>query len=193
MYSDNFSSWGANRLDPLLLYSYVQLQPQPVAVNSTHIYTSTPTLYIDGIFIYEQETFNISYPETEVYQVQPIVKPIQFPATPSALIQNSALDLAYTSDIDSDNFELETIIKLKRFDEITNIYIQESEDVITTRVLINLEKYDYSLMEKIFNTVEFPLKDKFETEKMIDFQYIYNTTDHTTPVEHFGKRIFHKE
>lgn len=189
MYSDNYSSWDPNKIDPLLLYSYVPFPKQPISVNLTHTYASAATLHIDGFFVSDKKNLNITYPEMEVY----IVKPLQFPQVSLILNQESAIDLAYMTQIDSNNLELESAIKFKKFNEVSDIYIQEDSNLTIVRVLINLDKYNYNLMTEIFNTAEFPLRDKFERDRLIDFQYVYNISGHITPIEYFGKRIFHRE
>lgn len=182
--------------DPLLPYKLLQLQQifPVVHPSSPSVFASSPTHYIRTSLF--EKTSEEKAQETELF----ITGIWKFPEEREETLtvaqafynQDFALDLLYSFSPSADNFELETTIKFKKFDKITDIYIEEGEQFINIRIFINLEQYDYNLMSDIFNDAEFPLKDKFEKDKFLNFQYIYKTVDQHEFIENRGKRIFHR-
>lgn len=157
-------------------------------------FSSSPTHYV-GTSLFERKPAAI-VEGTEVF----ITKAWKFPleaqvvstATQALYNENFALDLLYSFSQNADNFELETIIKFKKFESITDIYIEEGEQFINIRIFLDLERYDYNLMNDIFNDAEFPLRDKFERNKLFNFQYTYKAVAQYESIEYFGERIFHR-
>ncbi len=197
MYSDIDSSWDPNRIDPLKLYSYISLQLGSAIINPRNTYPGNINYQIEGISISSNKVFNVMDPSTGLFFSKTTQSPFvttDIQTTTQILPthnQDFVVDLAYSAETDSNNLELETIIKFKQFSEVTDIYFKESDQIITVRVLIDLAQYDYDLMNEIFNRAEFPLKDKFEKDRLIDFQYLY-VSQQSEQIEHFGKYIFHR-
>lgn len=197
MYAKQSSTFEETKIDPVTLYNeLLKLQQEfPITdFRSPAAFTSSPTHYI-GTSLFERKPTAIAE-ATEVFISRawkfPLETHITSTATQVLYNEDFALDLLYSFSQSSDNLELETRIKLKKFEDITDIYIEEGEQFINIRVFIDLERYDYSLMNDIFKNAEFPLKDKFEKNKLFNFQYIYKTAVQSECLEYLGRRIFHK-
>lgn len=98
--------------------------------------------------------------------------------------------LIYSSYFDVNSLELEAVAKLLRFGQVTDVYFDESPDIITIRAILDLEVYNYDLMTSIFESVEFPLKDKYENDKLINFEYVYRVSAGRNQLDHYGRGIF---
>lgn len=197
MYARQYSAFEESKIDPVTLCNELwQLQQKFPLVDP-----SFPTAFASSLTHYAGSSFferkSVAITEgTEVYIPRAWKFPLEAQVTSIAthVLQNEeiALDLLYSFNQSTDNFELEAIIKFKKFENITDIYIEEGEQFINIEVFINLERYDYDLMNDIFNDAEFPLKDKFEKDKFFNFQYIYKTAIQSESIEYLGRRVFHK-
>lgn len=198
MYSDIYSSYDPNRIDITQLYKYISLQSGSSPFSPNSVYPNNESYYIEGVYVSNDRVFNITDPKTELLFNKTIQIPFTstYTRTTSQIIspynQAFAVDLAYSTQADADNLELETVFKLKQFDQVKSIYIDEIDNIITMRVLIEIDQYEYDLMNEIFNKAEFPLKDKYEKNKLIHFQYIYGINNQPEPLEYFGKYLFHR-
>lgn len=190
MYAKQSSTFEETKIDLVTLY-----QEFPITdLRSSTAFTSSPTHYI-GTSLFERKPTTIAE-ATEVFITRawefPLETHVTSTATRALYNEDFALDLLYSFSQSSDNLELETRIKFKKFEDITDIYIEEGEQFINIRVFIDLERYDYNLMNDIFNDAEFPLKDKFEKDKLFNFQYIYKTAIQSEFLKYLGRRIFRK-
>lgn len=85
-------------------------------------------------------------------------------------LQDFALMSDYSVTLE-EQLELEIARKLKNFEQVREIYIRHNEELTIVKVILDVEHYDYNLMDRIFNKAEFPIKDSF-LEKLISFEYI---------------------
>lgn len=195
---DKSSTFEESRIDPVTLYNELLKLQQEFPITDPSLPTasvSCPTHYVVGTSLVERKPVAIAE-GMEVFITRawkfPLEAQIALTATQDPYNKEFALDLLYSFNQSADNFELETVIKFKKFDNITDIYIEEGKQFINIRVFINLERYDYSLMNDIFNDAEFPVKDKFEKDKFFNFQYLYKSADPSELIEYLGRRIFHR-
>ena len=70
-----------------------------------------------------------------------------------------------------DSLEMNLIHKFQKFDRVLRIYLTEYNNFIQIKVLLDMEIYDYELMDKLINDAEFSIKDSFRN-KLIDFEYV---------------------
>lgn len=197
MYATQSSTFKETKTDPVTLYNELLKLQQEFPIIDPSFPTasaSSPTHYV-GTSLFERKPLAIAE-GAEVFITRawkfPLEAQIALTATQTLYNEEFALDLLYSFNQSADNFELETIIKFKQIENITDIYIEEGEQFINIRVFINLERYDYNLMNDIFNNAEFPLKDKFEKDKLFNFQYIYKKAIPSEFIEYLGRRLFHK-
>lgn len=195
MYPRQSSSLEETQIDPSTLYELLKLQQKFPVIHPSlpTVSASSPTYYI-GTSLFEKREAKTQ--GTEIFTTRAWRFPLEAQAistaTQALYNEDFALDLLYSFSQNADNFELETIIKFKKFENITDIYIEEGEQFINIRVLINLERYDYNLMNNIFNDAEFPLKDKFEKDKLFNLQYIYKKAIQSEFIDYLGRRVFHR-
>lgn len=71
------------------------------------------------------------------------------------------------------NNSLETTIvgKLEKIDKVKKVYMDEDEQFTDIKIILEMNTYDYDLVDKILKEVEFPIKDEFKN-KLIDFEYL---------------------
>lgn len=94
--------------------------------------------------------------------------------TDKPITKDYAIDLANLNAVvpsERELLELAIVLKFKNLPKIISVYINQREDFISIKVLLNTKTYDYELMDNIFRKVEFPLQDMFE-DLLIDFNYI---------------------
>lgn len=197
MYARQSTAFEEHKIDPVILYNELLKLQQELPIvdpNFPTVFASSPTHYV-GTAVFERKPASISE-GMEVFITGawkfPIEEQMISTATQALYDEEFALDLLYSFNQSSDNFELETMIKFKKFEHITDIYIEEEKQFINIKVFINLDKYDYTLMSNIFNQAEFPLQDKFEENKLFNFQYIYKKAIKPDLIEYLGKRIYHR-
>lgn len=99
-----------------------------------------------------------------------------------SVINKPSLDFAFVTEFTTTlekQLELAITRKLKNFGEVREIYINHNDELTTVKVILNIEYYDYYLMDKIFNEAEFPIRDSFKGE-LINFEYIpyYPDSEH---------------
>ncbi len=84
--------------------------------------------------------------------------------------------------------------KLKRFEEIKEVYINHNKkDLTLIKIKIEMENYNYDLMRKIFEEAEFPVKDNFP-KQLFDFKYIPITNDNNDLINiNLDKQIYNKQ
>lgn len=195
MYARPSSSLEETQIDPSTLYELLKLQQEFPVVHPSlpTVSASSPTHYI-GTSLFEKPEAKTQGTELSITAAWKFPVATQKSLTGAQVLYNQelALDLLYSLNPSADNFELETIIKFKKFENITDIYIEEGEQFINIRVFINLESYDYNLMNNIFNDAEFPLKDKFEKDKLFNFQYIYKKAIQSEFIDYLGRRVFYR-
>lgn len=59
----------------------------------------------------------------------------------------------------------------KSFNKVKKIYVKEYENFTDVKVILDMEIYDYDLMNSIFNTAEFPLKEN-NSHMLFNVDYI---------------------
>ncbi len=91
-----------------------------------------------------------------------------------------------------ESLELNLISRLQKFDKVERIYLNNIENFIQVKVLIEMETYDYELINKLINDVEFTIKDSYKN-KLIDFEYIPNLPDQEPDIYSSLKLIFNKK
>ncbi len=156
-------------------------------LNDTYLLASLQRKFIDeenaspGASI-EVKSINASCEESALISLgtqseQQMNQVIYFTASPpqSYLAFNQPLqDFTLMSDYPTtpeEQLELKIARRLKNFEQIREIYISHNEELTTVKVILDVEHYNYNLMDKIFNEAEFPVKDSF-SEKLISFEYI---------------------
>jgi hypothetical protein len=197
MYARQSSAFEEQKIDPIILYNELLKLQQEVPVvdlsfSTAFVGSSTHDIETS---LFERKLVTASGgADAFIARAWRFLSERQVTPTATQSLYNEefALDLLYSFNQGIDNFELEAIIKFKKFEHITDIYIEEGEQFINIKVFINLEKYDYDLMNNIFNDAEFPLKDKFERDKLFNFRYIYKTAIQSEFIEYLGKRVYSK-
>lgn len=93
----------------------------------------------------------------------------------------------------TNDYSLETIAvsKLEKIVEVTKIYLDDQEQIADIKVFINMNTYDYDLIDKIQNEVEFPIKDLFKN-KLIDIEYLPSIEDDSAFEDTRWKLIFNR-
>lgn len=66
--------------------------------------------------------------------------------------------------------------KYGKFEKVRKVYVSEEKEITLVKVILEMETYDYNLMDEIFNEAEFPIKDQFRN-KLIDFEYLNLNTE----------------
>lgn len=80
--------------------------------------------------------------------------------------------ISYSTSQQPDEYlELELTKKLRKFQQVRNIYIHLGKNLTVIKVILDINHYDCDLMSEIFKRVEFPIKDAFQ-ERLFHFDYI---------------------
>ena len=97
--------------------------------------------------------------------------------------------LSLSLTVQSNSLEAVIVNKLENISKVQKIYIRDLDTLISVRVLLEMETYDYELMDKILNEAEFPIKDMFST-KLFDFEYIpYEQGSDDNLIETFNQKL----
>ncbi|MBI2613979.1 MAG: hypothetical protein HYW62_04380 [Candidatus Levybacteria bacterium] len=91
------------------------------------------------------------------------------------------------------NNSLETVVvsKLEKIDKVKKIYLDEQSQFADIKIFLEMPTYDYDLINKILNEIEFPIKDTFKN-KLIDFEYL-PFTEEDKSIDTGWKLIFNRD
>lgn len=94
----------------------------------------------------------------------------------------------------SPNRSLEQLIvsRAQNINEIAKVYFFEKDMLVSIFVVLNMNQYDYDLMNRIFEDLEFPIKDLFKN-KLISFNYLSVDDSLNKKSYEFINLIYNKE
>lgn len=154
-------------------------------------FSQIPSDIVNNFYIYfdidrnvknSEATQNINYRPWFVTDRRSYITPNNTPIGYALLTQRSK----------DDSLELNLINRLQQFDKVERIYLSHNENLIQVKVLVQMETYDYKLMDKLINDVEFPIKDSYKS-KLIDFEYIPNLPNQEPDIYSSSKLIYNKK
>ena len=91
------------------------------------------------------------------------------------------------------SIEAEIVDKLDQIDEVIKVYYKEDNNFISVKILLTMPTYDFELIDKLLNRVEYPVKDQYKN-KLINFEYIpYTKGDQEQSENKNMLQIFNRE
>jgi hypothetical protein len=88
-----------------------------------------------------------------------------------------AVEIAYAIPNQIYNVELDLTYKLTRFEEVLGLFVDKKSRMIKAKIFLDIESYDYDLMQNIIEQVETPTQRKLGVDTLISFDYIYGDAD----------------